>query len=278
MVEILFGESEAGAMKLARKSCSRFGDIIALPLMLDVGDIRQPVLGKYRRCLIYRMLYREQWGGDEKMRAELKALGNKYSRELMRLKEYLKRGEPLRIWYSDAPYSMCGFMWLCSRLKRYRGKVYAVKLPHIVVRCDKEKSGYGVFRDNWGEAEPSEFVEALPLQRLLSSLEIGINGIEWRAAESRDSLLRAVVNGCVTSVPESFYDFLIWDAFRMNEKHGNASVRQAELIGSILSRHSGIGDWWYAYRIDMLIEKGDIKIVENSPKRYERKIAGNSDA
>ncbi|MFR5027465.1 MAG: DUF1835 domain-containing protein [Coprococcus sp.] len=32
------------------------------------------------------------------------------------------RGEPVRIWYSDAPYSRCGFYHVCSILKNYQMK------------------------------------------------------------------------------------------------------------------------------------------------------------
>ena len=34
----------------------------------------------------------------------------------------------------------------------------------------------------------------------------------------------------------------------------------------------GIGDWWYARRIDRMIGQGKIRIVEDSEKKYERMI------
>lgn len=271
MIEIVFGESEAGAMKIALRREKGLGnDVVCLPLMLDIGDISQPVLGKYRRELLCKMLYQEQWGRDKKMKAEIKALGGKYAQQLRKLNGYIKEREPLRIWYNDAPYSLCGLMWLCSRLKRYKGELWAVKLPYFVVRNEGMSNEYGVFRVNWGESGPWEFKESLPLQRRLSRTEIVMNDVDWDALESRNAPLRAVVNGKPTSVPVSFYDFLIWKEFRMNEKIGKPCVREAEIIGSILAEERGIGDWWYAYRIDKLIEKGRIEIVENSEKKYER--------
>ena len=271
MIEVVFGESEAGAMKIALHREKGLGsDVICLPLMLDIGDISQPVLSKYRRNLLYKMLYQEQWGADKELKAEMKALGGKYAQQLHKLNGYIKECEPLRIWYSDAPYSLCGLMWLCSRLKRYKGELWEVRLPYVVVQNKGMSNEYGVCRANWGEAEPWEFEESLPLQRRLSRIEIVINGVHWDALESRNAPLRAVVNGKLTSVPVSFYDFLIWRVFRMNEKFGEPCVREAEIIGSILAEEHGIGDWWYAYRIDKLIEKGCIEIVENSEKKYER--------
>lgn len=263
MIEVLFGESEAGAMKIALKREKALGsDVVYLPLGLDIGDISQPVLGKYRRDLLYKMLYGEQWGADEEMKRELKRLGDAYLWELMRLKDHVKNGETLRIWYSDAPYSICGMMWLCSKLRRYKGEVYEVKLPRIIVN-----GGTAVEYANWGEAEPNMFTQMLPLRRKLSPVEIRANAFHWDELKRENAALRAVINGSVTSVSEGFYDFLIW-------KHlGEESLREAELIGRILGENRfGIGDGWYAARIDYYIKIRYIKIVEDSDQKYARII------
>lgn len=261
MIEVLFGESEAGAMKIALHREKGLGsDVVYLPLLLDIGDISQPVLSKSRRDLLYKMLYREHWGADEKMKSELKALGNAYSRELIRLKEYLKSGETLRIWYSDAPYSICGMMWLCGKLQRYRDKAYAVKLPRLIVKGDT-----AVEYSGWGEIEPHMFAEMLPSQRGLSQAEIQANAFRWATLKRENAPLRAFVNGSVISVSDNFYDFLIWKYL------GEEPIREVELIGRILGENQlGIGDWWYAARIDKYIGTHHIEIVENSDKKYER--------
>lgn len=263
MIEILFGESESAAMKIALKREKSLGsDVVSLPLMLDVGDIQQPVLGKYRRDLLYRMLYQEQWGADEEMESGLKSLGNAYSRELIRLKEYLKSGESLRIWYSNAPYSICGIIWLCSKLRQYKGEVYAVRLPRLIVEGDT-----AVEYSGWGEVEPHMFAEMLPYQCRLSQAEIRANAFRWDILKHENAPLRAVVNGTVISVSDNFYDFLIWKYLE------DKPVREIELIGRILvGNRLGVSDWWYAARIDKYIGTHHIEIVENSDKKYERII------
>ncbi len=266
MIEILFGESEAGAMKIALRLEKTLGSgVICLPLMLDIGDISQPVLSKNRRDLLYKMLYQEQWGVDEEMKTELKSLGNKYFGELERLKCCLKNGESMRIWYSDAPYSICGLMWLCGKLRRYKGEVYTVKLPRLIVKGDT-----AVTHSGWGEVEPHEFAELLPLQRKLSNTEITANAAQWDALRRENAPLRAVVNGSVMGVYDNFYDFLIWKYL------GKEPVREVELIGRILGENRlGVGDWWFAARIDRYIETRHIEIVENSDKKYKRIIRLN---
>ena len=129
MIEIMFGESEAGSMKMAKR-CEDENDeeVICLGFLLDIGNIREPVDSIYRKELIYSMYAQEQWGRDEEMDRELRETGNTYCREMERLLAYLQDGKPVRIWYSDAPYSACGFYHICNELQKYENDVFAVKL------------------------------------------------------------------------------------------------------------------------------------------------------
>ena len=82
--------------------------------MLDIGDIRETIDSQYRKDLIYSLYAQEQWGKDPELDEELRNLAECYINEMARLKNYLDDGEQIRIWYSDAPYSICGFYQLCS--------------------------------------------------------------------------------------------------------------------------------------------------------------------
>ena len=121
MVEILFGESSAGSMKAAKCENVEYkngqppwiqgssDEVICLGFMLDMGYIGEAVDSQYRKDFIYSMYAQNQWEQDEEYENELKKLGNVYAGELARLIRFLEGGEPVRIWYSDAPYSRCGF-------------------------------------------------------------------------------------------------------------------------------------------------------------------------
>ncbi len=265
MIEVLFGESEAGAMKLALQSGKLGKDAVCLGFHLDVGDIKKPVAGDYRAKLLYNLLYQKQWGADIEMKRELKQLGSVYSEELNKLCGYLKNGEQIRVWYSDAPYSLCGLMWLCELIGEYpqARDIYAVELPRVIMRGDA-----AIKRASWGEVEPDEFEKLLPLQKRLKPFEITINAVKWEALRAQNAPLRATVNGSLMSVPASFYDFLILKYL------SDEPITEALLIGRIMGENSlGIGDYQYARRIDKLIENKRITILENSPKKYERLIA-----
>ena len=265
MIEIMFGESEAGAMKATMKNEKKDHDVICLGFALDIGDIQKPVNGEYRAKLLYSLLYQKQWGADREMKTELKKLGDTYSEELARLRGYLDNGEPIRIRYSSAPYSMCGLMWLCSELNGSQSTVSAVRLPQVTIKGD-----VAVSYSSWGDVEPNSSGLFHGWERVLSATEIAAYSQNWSKLKYENAPLRAVINGSVVSVPANFYDFLIFKDL------GDRPVREAQLIGKILNENQlGIGDWWYARRIDKLIAQNRIKIIENSPRKYERLIAKN---
>lgn len=289
MIEVLFGESEAGSMKAAKnkkiviasdgptailgagkkkptlKSEWMEGtadEVICLAFMLDIGNIAEDVCSEYRKELIYSMLNQGQWGHNPELEQELKDTADVYCRELERLKKYLEAGEDIRIWYSKSAYSLCALYYVCKLLSHYPNRVLLVELPEYEV-----KGNVIVSYQNWGEIAAEEFSAFIENQKELSIQEIEQYGTKWEELVKDKSLLRAVINNQVLGVEESFYDFLIW------KKLTDKPIKQARLIGNILGGYRiSIGDWWYAKRIQYYIDKGDIEIVEDSENKYGRTI------
>lgn len=299
MIEVLFGESEAGAMKVAKnrviigrtdgpisvwaagkKREPERGDfhwiegtadeVVCLAFLLDIGDIRKPADSDYRRELIYSLYAQEAWRMDDEIDAELRKAGAFYGKELHRLKQFLEDGEPVRVWYSGAPYSLCGFYHLCSVLKDYENEVRTVRLPEYIQKTpgrDGAASKRIILCHNWGEVAAEEFASFLPGEGRLAGEEIRMYAGLWSGLKEDNSPLRAVLNGRVTGVPETFYDFLIF------KRLTGEPVKEARLIGDILgSNPIGVGDWWYAKRIEAFIRDGRIKVTEDSENRYARVI------
>lgn len=293
MIELLFGESEAAAMKAAKNKVTAgtvngpvsvwtagkktppqrpfagwvegtADEVICLGFMMDIGNIKEPADSLYRCRLLYSLYAQNQWEQDEEMEEELKQLGDAYAKELSRLRRFLDCGEKIRIWYSDAPYSRCGFYHLCWILEKhqYENEIHAVKLPEYVIR-----GSHAIAYKNWGETAAEEFAGFLPYEKNLSKEEVHLYAIYWSELVSDNSPLRAVINGRVLGVPEDFYDFLIWS--RLSDK----PVKEARLIGDILGYSQiSVGDWWYAKRIEYHIRQGRIRIVEDSFNKYARTI------
>lgn len=277
MTEVLFGESEAGSMKAAvetpvktaKKTAKRTDaagngrEVICLGFHLDAGSIREDADSRYRRELIYSLYAQGQWGPDEDMDAELLGLGGIYANELKRLRAYLAEGRDVRVWYSSAPYAMCGLCHLCSILNEYENEIYAVRLPEYIQTQES-----AISYSSWGEVDFSEKMnDFLIYEKKMTRGEIRMYAYQWEALREDDSPLRAVINGRVLGVPEDFYDFLIW------KNIGRKPVKEALLIGNILGENPvGVGDWWYARRIDALIGQGKIRVTEDSENKYARTI------
>lgn len=297
MIEILFGESEAASMKAAKceqiyvssndgpTACFGAGkrkvpekkdyswiegnstEVVCLGFLLDIGDIQKEITGSYRKNLLLSLYNQNQWDGEDNYESELQEMFEHYTSDLSRLQEYLEDCEAVRIWYSDAPYSRCGFYQICQLLLKYQVEVHVVKLSEHVVREDCIVS-YA----NWGEVAAEEFAGFLSYEKILTEDEFRMYAQNWSDLVSENAPLRAVISGQLISVPEDFYDFLIW-------KHLSDKPRkEARVIGDILGTSMlGVGDWWYAKRIEYYIDRGDILIVEDSANTYARVIKRSSE-
>lgn len=291
MIEVLFGESEAGSMKAAKSTVitakidgptavwtvgkrkppkrelgewiqGTSEEVICLGFLLDVGDIREPADGEYRRKLLFSMYAGDAWGMDSQDKEELGKLGEVYAGELGRLKDFLEAGETVRIWYSDAPYSLCGLYWLSGILVNYKNPIRAVKLPGYRVTGNQVIS-----YQNWGEVAAEEFAWFLRYERELPPEELRLYRTMWNELKEENGPLRAVINGRLVSVQEDFYDFLIEKM--LPEK----PVKEARLIGDLLGHYPlSVGDWWYAKRIDAWIRQGRIRVVQDSERKYNRML------
>lgn len=215
MIEVLFDESECAAMKMALYLSNRLNtsQVICMPFMLDVGDI----------------------------------------------KSFIESGETIRIWYSDAPYSMSGFHHACSILRTYNLKAYAVKLPQVVKLENDELQ----VLTTWGAVRAEDLLSFTSLEIELLPHEIEYYASVWDKLKTENSQLRAVINGKLISVPDDFYDWLI-----KNEIPEGTFIL-SHLIERILINHPlGIGDRWIATRIQKMIENGELSIVEKNEDNY----------
>lgn len=290
MIEVLFGESEAASMKVAKGSSIRIGgtdgptscfgnvpaekrgngiivaavpgdktEVICLAFMLDIGDIRESVESQYRQDLIYSMYTQNEAGEDE---VSLRDDISQYIRELRRLMKFAGRGEPVRIWYSQSPYSMCGLYFVCNLLQKYDCQISVVKLPDY-----RQEENVITEYCSWGDIDASLFSTFLQYEKVLTPIERKMYFYCWEELKEDNSPLRACVNGKVIGVPEEFYDFVIWKYLP------EEPVKEARLIGNILGRcQLAIGDWWYAYRIQKMIESEKLRIVKDAERKYERII------
>ena len=239
MLEILFGESEACAMRTAKTQGNNMqgspAEVICLDLEMDIGDIRQ----------------------------KTRVLRDSKETELGRLRELLSQGETARVWYSESPYSICGFYHLCHALGKSLERLHTVKLSEYEMFSDNTIQ---IFQ-NWGEVCAERFEYFLRYEKVLSVNEVRMYACSWAELVEDNSPMRAVVNGKLIGVPEEFYDFLIYREIT------EQSEKESRIIGRLIGKyHLGLGDRVFADRIQSMIECGAVEIEADNSGLYQRVI------
>lgn len=287
MVELIFSDSGAASLSIAKRTgdksrfypmeiitdCDGNEEINCLPheeytgpfidgdvsevlpiwLMGDIGDIsalpdfssRTEILRELEA--LYAMEEDPGWIDAEARRAE----------ELTaRLKEAANSGEDVRIWYSATAEEYCGLHWAMSVLGD-KGRVTAVKIPEMWTGCA------GKIMNSTGGLWPEDFHALFAFEREVKMEERKALRSHWSRLTEENSSLRAVVNGAVCSVPESFYDFVLYKVFPKGE------FRVVDAVGRALTEYPpGVRDWWYAKRILRMIDMGKLKIIKTHKKLY----------
>lgn len=232
-------------------------DVLALSLGLDRGDIRVPLAAECPRKELLRRWYEGHEEALEKVWRDTLATAARL--------RVLPAGETVRIWASlREPHAACGLLFAAELLKDTAAEVHAVFLPPWQERPDNTVVQYM----GWGELHPEEFGQFLPLEQTLSPIAIRMLAGRWQELKEENAPLRAVVNGEVRSVEETFYDGLIRKHLPPGEEK-----RVCVLIGEILGRERpGIGDSWLADRIRAMIDRGECILVQESPVFYHTVI------
>ena len=208
------------------------GDIMSLPLYLSVGEIAEKGIGPQRQAAL------------EGLMGTYPSIAREVAEELLQrgrasLAAILARaggGEGVRVWTSDTPDEACGLAWLVHQLAALdleKVPVTRVKLPDFYERSD----GTVVRWRRWGEMDPWMWGRMVGLgQRLPVSLLRGLDA-QWRALQRENAPLRAVLNGKLVSVPETWYDPFLEKEIAAEEEEFMA----ARVIGKVPAGHRGQG-------------------------------------
>lgn len=284
MLEVVFTDSEKGAMKVAKNYNEKqmlggavgyigkkptkvelkkhfegqavggnSNDVVHIGFSLDIGDITGTIDGNQRQAI-----YKRLWGRFDIDPSERERFFRDQRQDMEVLMSAAKRGMPIRIWKSNAPYSICGFYFVCNCLRDIDCKISLVSLP------DKSLSEYDMMEYNhWGEVAPGKFYQFLPLEKQLSQIEKKWVSDCWQGLMNENGSLRAVVNGKLISVPEDFYDFIL------TRNLPEEDFVMARLIGKLLGEYSlGISDSWYALRIDQMIAENKLIVIDDLDKTH----------
>ena len=244
MLEVVFGESAAGALLFAGAAACR--DIALFPLALGFGDISGGLDGRESALRSLMSCFPEIAGEvvDTNMRNAREGLG--------RLIRRAKAGGSVRIWTSASPDDACGACWVAHALERAGAEteIFLSVLPQLEPRPD----GTVVSCGGWGEVSPEEIYRIAGKHTFRAPGGLVHSMAEcWRSLEQENAPLRAMLNGRLVSAPEDLYD-----RFILREMRSLGGVfSEAEAIGRVLGRcRLGISDGLAALRIESFIRAG----------------------
>ena len=108
---------------------------------------------------------------------------------------------------------------------------------------------------SWGDVAPGQWGRFLALQRQASREGLAEIARAWAALQAENAPLRAVVNGSLRGVPEDFYDpWILREIAAQGE-----TFYEGKLIGAILEKYRlGIGDAWIALRVEAMVRAGKL--------------------
>lgn len=272
MIELAFGDSAAGALKMAKamthgervsgavgviggtekerreakKPCYWTGasmeggpqDVEALTLALDIGDIST---GMDARRKVLDDLFGDFPGVPD-------ALWKTNQHALVRIGETRESREHIRMWISESdPAELCGLYFVCRMLADAQTPLSAVYIPSRI-----ERDNNMVCYRSIGEIPAEEFGAFAEYETSISELQRGAYAAIWGDLMGENAPLRAVFNGRAIGVPDYFYDF----ALRDNMPEEECLV--ARLIGKTLNQIPGVGDRWLFLRIQKMIRSGEL--------------------
>ncbi|MBQ1229083.1 MAG: DUF1835 domain-containing protein [Firmicutes bacterium] len=230
-------------------------DIYYFDLRLSMGSIAGKVTGDERRAELMRLfsIYDESGKLTERHFQEIKIF-------LEQVEEKVRCGESVRIWYSDDADDYCGMLWfvseLCSR-KLPVDKVFMVKVPSWGETIEGRK----YFSRGTQEVNNKDWHMYAQSQQHVPEKLIELFNDTWIRMQEDNSQLRVIVNGSPASVPENFYDSLIWQAIGfLGEK-----FRDIQIISKMLNMNVRVDDAWILHRLEQFVKDGRLEMAGPDP-------------
>lgn len=287
MIELAFGESPAGALKMAKsmKQGQRLNDAVAIGVIGGTEEEQREVMREAMRPRVWSGITMDGSSRDvaaltlaldigdiSDLNARKKVLDGLLAQfpgaadsiwetnrqTLARLQETKATLEPVRMWVcAGDPAEVCGLYFVCHLLADAGTPLAVVRIPDQVEKDDSVIS----YRST-GEVSPEALSAFAEHEEPISELRRGVYADIWSGLVRENAPLRAVVNGSLMGVPKDFYDF----ALRANMPDGEFKV--AQLIGKTLGKVPGVGDRWLFLRIQAMLQAGELVTVSAATEAH----------
>lgn len=262
MIEVLFSDSAAGALKHALQDSKHSETrICSLFVCADMGDISNLTDFQSRREF-WRQVFDE---GDRDEGWQDKHI-NMLSQAHDSLMQAAGQGEQIRVWWTDTPADICGLYWLMHELRETPCRIDGIHVPMI------QPMHAGSFKTlgTLGESTPEDMRRYMRLSESITQQWRDVYSLYWQRLARENAPLRAMVNGLLRSVPMDFYDSFIRQA--LHDMQGE--FKAALLLGNCLGKGPAGGlECWYRLRIKHMIDEGILRVLENETSFYDWVLA-----
>lgn len=223
-------------------------DVYAFDLLWDIGRISERGIDSQCKKILQKennFYLGSLYGNDVEQYIKLK------KEELRTVLKRIAAKEEVRIYYSFQPDEMCGLYWFLSLISDRHGKVTLMNMSNNI----------SSFHSSWREVKPEEWVLYEDLQQQASDAYIDRCAMEWNRLKKENGDLRAVVNGQLISVSESFYDELILKELNLQKRRFKEDI----FIHRFNKKYRlGIHESLIHERLNSFIEKGILEVVEEA--------------
>lgn len=260
MLNVVFDTATEGILKLyfsryssfnyqTKPKCVNDNSICLLEGYMDLGPINCEYDDSQRRALILDI-------------TESNKRWEKYIQNYNVCLSCANKSGTLRIWYSDEPFSLCGFYSLISELLDAKLDIYAIKIPKWSV------SGEFCELRGWGDIFPEALGEYFRYEEKILDEQRRIISCHWKKLKEDKLMLRTQVNGQLVSAPDSFYD----DFIRHSIERGQELTVSNVILRVMKYYNLGISDYFIYKRIISMICSGEVSVVRECERKYDTVI------
>jgi len=219
-------------------------DVASLCLEWDIGDLSGEDEGLAGRKAVLDRLH-----GDTPVFTE--KLWQTSQTALCRIKEAVSTGEKIRVWAGvHDPEEFCGLCFLCAYL--------ADAAVPVSIVGPSDKNCNDLLSGRIGSMRPENVAALAAYEQPLGDPERETFIRYWREMRRENAPLRVNINGRVTGVPESFFDFALLEAV------GEEEVMVMEIIIKLQLRFMAMKDHFLYGRIQALIQSGVLQVVRRA--------------
>lgn len=175
-----------------------------------------------------------------------------------------KLDKEIRIWYANNSSDKCGLYHLIHALQGVDCKIFVVEMPSNIGFRDPS------WEKAWGEADPKDFSACLHLAREISCEERDAMSQKWQRLEEENAMLRVMIDGEITSVPEDYLDDII-----LSNAPDGVDFKAGNMVGYTLGRSAHYITCGYAeWRTEELIKQGKLIVIkrDDNPELWNMMI------